>query len=232
VTRRLYIGNAGWAVPTKSAERCPGAGTHLQRYAQVFRGAEINTTFYRPHAGATFSRWARSTGGSFRFAVKMPRLILLPGASQAKMHQATVECGQEFPRDSPRTRQASETRVVVSRTGAGSPPAFTGCEACDEHRWDADAQSLNGRRDWDPTKEGRSPETNRRSSRRARLLESDVLPLGCDDAPSFLIPSSAPRSSRSFATVFQGSPRPFCARTHRLAGGTTRTGTVDDDNTR
>jgi uncharacterized protein YecE (DUF72 family) len=75
VKRRFYIGTAGWAVPTKSAERCPGDGTHLQRYARVLRCAEINTTFYRPHEEATYQRWAQSTAPSFRFAVKVPRLI-------------------------------------------------------------------------------------------------------------------------------------------------------------
>ncbi len=73
--RPFYIGTAGWAIPKKSTERCPGDGTHLQRYAQVFRCAEINTTFYHPHEEVTLQRWARSTGRSFRFAVKMPRLI-------------------------------------------------------------------------------------------------------------------------------------------------------------
>lgn len=75
MTRRFHIGTAGWVIPTKSAERCPGGGTHLQRYAQVFRCAEINTTFYRHHEERTYSRWARSTGPSFRFAVKVPRII-------------------------------------------------------------------------------------------------------------------------------------------------------------
>ncbi|HYI95068.1 MAG TPA: DUF72 domain-containing protein [Bryobacteraceae bacterium] len=75
VKRRFHIGTAGWAVPIKSAERCPGVGTHLQRYARVLRCAEINTTFHRPHEEATYQRWARSTGPSFRFAAKVPRLI-------------------------------------------------------------------------------------------------------------------------------------------------------------
>ncbi len=85
--RRFYIGTAGWTIPRKSAERCPGDGTHLQRYARVFRCAEINTTFYRPHEEATLLRWARSTGASFRFSVKVPRLIThelrLQGAAAA-----------------------------------------------------------------------------------------------------------------------------------------------------
>jgi uncharacterized protein YecE (DUF72 family) len=87
VKRRFYIGTAGWVVPTQSAERCPGIGTHLQRYARIFRCAEINTTFYRQHQEATHSRWAQSTGPSFRFAVKVPRLIThelrLQGAAAA-----------------------------------------------------------------------------------------------------------------------------------------------------
>jgi uncharacterized protein YecE (DUF72 family) len=75
VKRRVYIGTAGWVIPTKSAGRCPDAGTHLQRYARTFRGAEINTTFYRRHEEPTYARWARSTAPSFRFAVKVPRII-------------------------------------------------------------------------------------------------------------------------------------------------------------
>jgi uncharacterized protein YecE (DUF72 family) len=73
--RRFFIGTAGWSIPLASAERCGGPGTHLQRYARVFRGAEINTSFYRPHDPTTYARWARSTGPSFRFAVKVPRVI-------------------------------------------------------------------------------------------------------------------------------------------------------------
>ena len=73
--RRYFIGTAGWSIPAASAERCAGPGTHLQRYARQFRAAEINTSFHRPHAAATYARWAQSTGHSFRFAIKVPRLI-------------------------------------------------------------------------------------------------------------------------------------------------------------
>jgi uncharacterized protein YecE (DUF72 family) len=58
-------------VPTAT----PGAGTHLNRYARRLRGVEINSSFYRSHAGATYERWAVSTPLDFRFAVKMPREI-------------------------------------------------------------------------------------------------------------------------------------------------------------
>jgi uncharacterized protein YecE (DUF72 family) len=74
-TLRTVVGTAGWSVPRASAERCPGGGSHLERYARVFGGAEINSSFYRPHAPATYARWAAATPAAFRFAVKVPRLI-------------------------------------------------------------------------------------------------------------------------------------------------------------
>jgi len=72
---RIRIGTAGWSIPKTSAHRCPGSGTHLERYARVFDCAEINSSFYGSHAPATYARWAASTGERFRFAVKVPRLI-------------------------------------------------------------------------------------------------------------------------------------------------------------
>ena len=38
-------------------------------------GAEINSSFHRPHADRTYARWAASTPEDFRFAVKLPRTI-------------------------------------------------------------------------------------------------------------------------------------------------------------
>jgi uncharacterized protein YecE (DUF72 family) len=49
------------------------------RYARVFPCAEINSSFHRPHAAATYERWAASTPPSFRFAVKIPRTITHEG---------------------------------------------------------------------------------------------------------------------------------------------------------
>jgi uncharacterized protein YecE (DUF72 family) len=72
---RIYVGTAGWSVPRASGHRCPAVGTHLQRYASVFRCAEINSSFYRSHATLTYAKWAAETAGDFRFAVKLPRLI-------------------------------------------------------------------------------------------------------------------------------------------------------------
>ena len=40
--RRIFIGTAGWSIPRASAHRFDDEGTHLQRYARVFAGVEIN----------------------------------------------------------------------------------------------------------------------------------------------------------------------------------------------
>jgi uncharacterized protein YecE (DUF72 family) len=71
----IVIGTAGWNIPVRSRQRCPGEGTHLQRYSRCFRGAEINSSFHRPHARTTYQKWAAATPDEFRFAVKLTREI-------------------------------------------------------------------------------------------------------------------------------------------------------------
>jgi uncharacterized protein YecE (DUF72 family) len=83
---QLYVGCAGWAVPKKFSERFPKDGSHLQRYAQVFSGVEINSSFYRSHQPATYARWAASVPDDFRFAVKMPRTI----SHQARLFECSA----------------------------------------------------------------------------------------------------------------------------------------------
>jgi uncharacterized protein YecE (DUF72 family) len=75
VPRRLFIGTAGWSIPRAFAAQCGGPGTHLERYARAFNAAEINSSFYRAHAGTTYAKWASCTPRGFRFAVKVPRII-------------------------------------------------------------------------------------------------------------------------------------------------------------
>lgn len=74
-TADVRIGTAGWSIPRAAAFRFDSAGTHLERYSRIFRCAEINSSFHRPHAAATYAKWRDSTPPSFRFAVKMPRTI-------------------------------------------------------------------------------------------------------------------------------------------------------------
>jgi uncharacterized protein YecE (DUF72 family) len=75
VPRRLFIATAGWSIPRASAAHFDADGSHLQRYSRVLRGAEINSSFHRPHAHAVYARWAAATPDDFQFAVKLPRTI-------------------------------------------------------------------------------------------------------------------------------------------------------------
>lgn len=73
--RPIYIGTAGWNIPGEYASLFPPEGSHLSRYAARFPAVEINTSFYRLHRPATYSRWAGTVPADFRFAVKIPRQI-------------------------------------------------------------------------------------------------------------------------------------------------------------
>ena len=78
----IVVGTAGWFIPRACAKRFPEEGTHLQRYGQVLRGVEINSSFYRPHGAATYARWAKQTPRGFTFAVKLPQRITHEGRLQ------------------------------------------------------------------------------------------------------------------------------------------------------
>ena len=69
------MGTAGWALPAAWRSQFPPGGSNLARYATRFSAAEINSSFYRNHRRATYSRWAESVPPDFRFAVKVPRAI-------------------------------------------------------------------------------------------------------------------------------------------------------------
>jgi len=72
---RRYVGSAGWNIPRLHRERFGADGSQLRRYASRLNGAEINSSFYRPHAASTYERWAASVPADFRFSVKVPKLI-------------------------------------------------------------------------------------------------------------------------------------------------------------
>jgi len=71
----IRIGTAGWAIPRPVSERFPPAPSNLARYAGLFRAAEINSSFHRPHRPVTYARWADSVPDNFQFAVKLPRAV-------------------------------------------------------------------------------------------------------------------------------------------------------------
>ena len=41
----------------------------------MFKGAEVNSSFHRPHPTKLYSKWAALTPSGFRFSVKLPRTI-------------------------------------------------------------------------------------------------------------------------------------------------------------
>lgn len=69
------IGTAGWSIPSVLAEQFASEGSALTRYATRFAVAEINSSFHRPHKRSTWERWRDSVPHTFRFSVKMPKLI-------------------------------------------------------------------------------------------------------------------------------------------------------------
>jgi len=69
------IATAAWSIPKKVSSRFAEEGNGLARYASVFNGVEINSTFYRRHRASTFARWAETVPDDFRFSVKIPKDI-------------------------------------------------------------------------------------------------------------------------------------------------------------
>lgn len=71
----IRVGTAGWSLPTEWQPRFPEGETHLHRYSRVLGCVEINRTFEKSPRPSTFSRWAESVPGDFRFSVKVPREV-------------------------------------------------------------------------------------------------------------------------------------------------------------
>jgi uncharacterized protein YecE (DUF72 family) len=72
---RIRIGVAGWSILSRHRDLFGAEGSHLARYATRFGVAEINSSFYRPHAASTYARWAAQVPRDFRFSVKLPKAV-------------------------------------------------------------------------------------------------------------------------------------------------------------
>ena len=72
---RVRIGCAGWSILSRHGALFGAGESHLARYATRFDAVEINSSFYRPHATATYARWAAAVPRGFRFSVKLPKAI-------------------------------------------------------------------------------------------------------------------------------------------------------------
>ena len=71
----VLVGCAGWAIPSSYRGSFSGDGSHLERYAAIFRGVEINSSFYRPHQPQTYRRWGTAVPDGFQFSVKIPKVL-------------------------------------------------------------------------------------------------------------------------------------------------------------
>lgn len=69
------VGTAGWSIARDAAEHFPAEGSSLSRYAARFAGAEVNSSFHRPHRLSTWQRWHDSVPDGFRFSVKLPKTV-------------------------------------------------------------------------------------------------------------------------------------------------------------
>lgn len=69
------IATAAWSIPKTVVGQFAREGSGLTRYASVFNGVEINSTFYRRHKSSTFARWAESVPDGFQFSIKIPKEI-------------------------------------------------------------------------------------------------------------------------------------------------------------
>lgn len=73
---RYWLGCSGWAYEDWVGPFYPPGtppGDFLERYAQVFRTVEVDSSFYRAPGLFLVRRWADRTPPGFRFALKVPR---------------------------------------------------------------------------------------------------------------------------------------------------------------
>ncbi len=82
----LFVGTAAWTIPSQYKDLFPAKGSHLEKYAQILTGVELNSSFYRDHQAKTYERWALSTPENFKFAVKLSRELT---------HDQRLECAPE-----------------------------------------------------------------------------------------------------------------------------------------
>jgi uncharacterized protein YecE (DUF72 family) len=74
----LYVGTSGFSFATWKGGFYPGdakPADFLRLYAERLPAVELNNTFYRLPAEATFRKWAEATPDGFQFAVKMTMSI-------------------------------------------------------------------------------------------------------------------------------------------------------------
>lgn len=71
----VRVGTAGWALPKELRPAKRDERSRLADYAELFDLVEVNSTFYRLPRISTVERWAREVPASFRFSLKVPKVL-------------------------------------------------------------------------------------------------------------------------------------------------------------
>jgi uncharacterized protein YecE (DUF72 family) len=71
----LFVGCAGWSLPTALQPAFGEGASHLARYATRLPVTEINSSFHRPHKRSLYEKWAAGVPADFRFCAKLPKTI-------------------------------------------------------------------------------------------------------------------------------------------------------------
>src|SRR5205823_91132 len=129
VTPLRYVGTAGWNIPSIHRSRFPSGGSQLQRYAARLNAAEINTSFYRPHAITTYERWAAVVPRSFRFAIKVPRHYARSRVRSRPRSADAVSRGDFRPRRKDRSAARAAAAVIRIRRSTRRPLLRVAAEA-------------------------------------------------------------------------------------------------------
>jgi uncharacterized protein YecE (DUF72 family) len=101
----VFIGTAGWSVPTNVTGAFPDGAGGLERYAAWFGCAEINSSFHRSHRASTWHRWAASVPAGFRFSAKLSK--------EVTHRQRLAECSEPLERSIGEMRLLGEKLAVV-----------------------------------------------------------------------------------------------------------------------
>jgi uncharacterized protein YecE (DUF72 family) len=71
----VLLGTCGWSYAEWEGILYPYAQNKLKQYGQIFRTAEIDSTFYALPTQGTVLGWARNTPRDFVFSAKLPQTI-------------------------------------------------------------------------------------------------------------------------------------------------------------
>jgi uncharacterized protein YecE (DUF72 family) len=116
---RFVVGCTGWGYDDWKGGFYPSgteAGEYLQRYARVFKLAEVDSTYYQSPSRSLVARWASVTPPGFRFVPKLPGAI----THEAKLRNVEAPLESYHAAVEP-LRTAGKLRAVL----ASFPPSFT-----------------------------------------------------------------------------------------------------------